>query len=269
MHFTNGSRIHGTKLLPCVTTLIAVLFAVQASADTIFTVNGVNVDSAVVDIYFEGRLGGRPPSSATPEEREALIGELRDIYLLATQSHVAELAKDPVVAAQIDLQRYAILAQTAAADFYSGVSVTEEELLEVYAEQVELSPPLQFKARHILVETQGEATDIITKLDEGGNFEQLATDNSVGPSGPNGGDLGWFSPDQMVAPFSDAVAALDDGEYTSTPVQTEFGWHVILREESRETEAPTFDSVRDNIEQVIQQNKFQAYLEQLRAAEKE
>jgi peptidyl-prolyl cis-trans isomerase C len=73
----------------------------------------------------------------------------------------------------------------------------------------------------------------------------------------------------MVAPFSDAVAALDDGEYTSTPVQTEFGWHVILREESRETEAPTFDSVRDNIEQVIQQNKFQAYLEQLRAAEKE
>jgi peptidyl-prolyl cis-trans isomerase C len=268
MYFTNGFRINGTKLMARIATLATALVAMQASADTIFTVNGINVDSAVVDIYFEGRLGGRPSNSATPEEREALIGELKDIYLLATQENVADLAKDPKVAAQIELQKHAILAQTAAADFYSKVTSTDEEIVEVYDEQIKLAPPLQFKARHILVATQGEAADIITELNEGADFEQLAMEKSTGPSGPNGGDLGWFSPDQMVGAFSDAVAVLEDGAYTSSPVQTEFGWHVILREDSRETEPPTFDSVRANIEQIVKQNKFQVYLEELRAAAK-
>lgn len=268
MYFMNGSRTAGTCLSACGLTLAAILFAGQSMADTIFTVNDVPVDSAIVDLYFEGRLGGgRPSSSATPEEREALMGELKDIYLLSTQDNVAELAKDPKVAAQIELQRHAILAQTAATDFYSKVSATEEEILALYAEQIELAPPLQFKARHILVESQGEAAEIITQLDDGADFQELAKEKSIGPSGPNGGDLDWFSPNQMVAPFSAAIETLEDGQYTPAPVQTDFGWHVILREDSRETEPPTFESVRESIEQVVQQNKFQAYLEGLREAD--
>lgn len=267
MYFKNGSRKSGTRLAACVAAILTAAIAGQASADTIFTINGVDVDSAVVDVYFEGRLGGRPNESATPEEREALIGELKDIYLLSTQDKVAELAKDPKVAAQIELQRHAILAQTAAADFYATVTASEEEVLAVYAEQVELAPPLQFKARHILVATQGEAVDLIAELDGGADFVALATEKSTGPSGPNGGDLGWFSPNQMVPPFSAAVETLEDGQYSPTPVQTDFGWHVILREDSRESEPPTFESVRPNIEQVVQQNKFQEYLEELREAD--
>lgn len=268
MYFMNGSRMPGTRLLTCGLTLAAIMFSSHSTADTIFSVNGVPVDSAVVDLYFEGRLGGgRPSSSATPEEREALMGELKDIYLLSTQDNVAELAKDPRVAAQIELQRHAILAQSAATDFYSKVSATEEEILALYAEQIELAPPLQFKARHILVESQGEAAEIVTELDDGADFEELAKEKSIGPSGPNGGDLDWFSPNQMVAPFAAAVETLEDGQYTSAPVQTDFGWHVILREDSRETEPPTFESVRENIEQAVQQNKFQAYLEELREAD--
>jgi peptidyl-prolyl cis-trans isomerase C len=268
MYSMNGSRMSGTRLIACVSLVAASMYAGQASADTIFTVNGVAVDSAVVDIYFEGRLGdGRPSSSATPEERIALMGELKDIYLLATQDNVEELAKDPVVAAQIELQRHAILAQTAASNYYTTVSASEEEILAVYDEQVQMAPPLQFKARHILVATQGEATDLISQLDGGADFVALATEKSTGPSGPNGGDLGWFSPNQMVAPFSAAIATIEDGEYTSAPVQTDFGWHVILREDSRETEAPTFESVRESIEQVVVQDKFQAYLETLREAD--
>lgn len=268
MYSMNGSRVAGTRLMACGLAFSAVLLSGHAIADTIFSVNGVPVDSAVVDLYFEGRLGGgRPSSSATPEEREVLIGELKDIYLLSTQDNVAELAKDPKVAAQIELQRHAILAQTAASDFYSTISATEEEILALYAEQIEMAPPLQFKARHILVESQGEAAEIITQLDDGADFQELAKEKSIGPSGPNGGDLDWFSPDQMVAPFSAAIETLEDGQYSPTPVQTDFGWHVILREESRETEPPTFESVRENIEQVVQQNKFQAYLEELREAD--
>ena len=132
-----------------------------------------------------------------------------------------------------------------------------------------MAPQLQFKARHILVASQGEAIDLITELDGGADFEELARDKSTGPSGPTGGDLGWFSPNQMVPPFSNAVAALEDGKYTSEPLQTQFGWHVILREESRDAEPPTLESVREVITQQVQQKKLQAYIASLRVAAKE
>ena len=265
MNLINRSRTAGTMLATFALTVTATLAGNHAAADTIFTVNGIDVDSALVDLYFENRLGGQG-ATGTPEEREVLMSELKDIYLLSSQDIVEELAKEPGAAAQLELQKRGILAQIAAANFFENATATEEELLAEYAVQIELAPPLQFKASHILVATQGEATDLVTQLDEGANFAELATEKSTGPSGPNGGDLGWFSPSQMVAAFTTAVEALEDGAYTPQPVQTEFGWHVILREASRETEAPTFESVRDNIEQVVQQRKFQEFLETLRTA---
>ena len=111
------------------------------------------------------------------------------------------------------------------------------------------------------------AIELITQLDAGASFEELAQTHSTGPSGPTGGDLGWFSPGQMVAPFSDAVAGLDNGAYTEAPVQTDFGWHVILREESRVNEPPPLDSVRDALKQSVEQTKFQQYLEGLRTSD--
>jgi peptidyl-prolyl cis-trans isomerase C len=265
MYSKNRSRCVETHLTAICLAAAALLTSNLAIAETIFTVNGITVDSAVVDIYFENRLG-QPGAQPTAEQRTALMAELRDIYLLSTQDVADELVKDPRLAAQIELQKHGARAQAVAADYISNVSVTEEEILAEYAEQIKQAPPLQFKARHILVASQGEAIDLITQLDGGADFQELAKEKSTGPSGPTGGDLGWFSPDQMVAPFSIAVAALEDGGYTSEPVQTQFGWHVILREESRESEPPTFESVRDVINQQVQQNKFQAHLETLRAA---
>jgi peptidyl-prolyl cis-trans isomerase C len=117
------------------------------------------------------------------------------------------------------------------------------------------------------VESQGEAARLIAQLDDGADFAELAIANSTGPSAPSGGDLGWFSPNQMVTPFSDAVEVLEDGAYTETAVQTEFGWHVIKREASRANEPPTLESVKEVIKQNIEQTKFQTYLEGLRAAD--
>ncbi len=134
-----------------------------------------------------------------------------------------------------------------------------------YAEQVAMAPPSQFRARHILVPTQSKAIDLIAELDSGSDFATLARDFSTGPSATDGGALSWFSPNQMVKPFSDAVAALEDGQYTSAPVQTEFGWHVILREESRTNQPPPLESVRENIKQNITQKKFEAHIIALRA----
>ena len=265
MNLIKRSRAAGTMLATFAITITATLAAGPVAADTIFTVNGIAVDSAVVDLYFENRLG-RPGPPGTTEEREVLMSELKDIYLLSTQDFVEELAKEPKAAAQLELQKRGILAQVAAANFFKNSTATEEELLAEYAVQIEMAPPLQFKASHILVATQGEATDLITQLNDGADFAELAKEKSTGPSGPNGGDLGWFSPGQMVAPFTSAVEVLEDGAYTAEPVQTDFGWHVILRETSRETEPPTFESVRDNIKQVVDQRKFQEYLDTLRSA---
>lgn len=249
-------------------TILVSVFATTAVAETVKTVNDVDIDSSVVDVYIESRTQ-RPAATATADEREAMLGELTDIYLLTTQDRAKELANDPAVKAQAELQYRALLAQSAAADFISKNPATEEEIFAEYTAQLELQPTKQYRARHILLATQDEANEAVAALDEGAEFAELAKERSTGPSGPSGGDLGWFSPEQMVKPFSDAVIALEDGQYSKEPVQTQFGWHVILREESRDNEPPPLDSVRDSVKQRIEQQKLQRYIESLRAAEAE
>ncbi|MDZ7643737.1 MAG: peptidylprolyl isomerase [Woeseiaceae bacterium] len=227
------------------------------------TVNGEPIDSSVLDFYIRSRTN-RPPAQVATEQRESLLSELTDIYLLTTQDTAKELRDDPQVAAQIELQSRGVLAQAVASQFFANTEVSEEEIQAEYESQSKVAPPQQYKARHILVETQGKAADLISQLEAGGDFQALARSESTGPSSESGGDIGWFSPDQMVKPFSDAVVGLEDGAYTKAPVQTEFGWHVILREGSREAEPPPLDSVRDQITQAVQQRKFQAHLESLR-----
>lgn len=243
---------------------LSFVFSMAVNAEPVKTVNGTDIDSAVLDVYIQNRVN-KPLEQVTAEEREAMIGELTDIYLLSTQDSAADLEDDPQVAAQIELQKRGVLAQAVASQFFAENEVSEEEVMAEYSAQVKLAPPLQYKARHILVPTQGAAADLINELDGGADFQELAKEKSTGPSAPSGGDLGWFAPNQMVAEFSDSVAALEDGAYTKEPVQTEFGWHVILREESRESEPPPLDSVRDAITQNVQQKKFQEHLDSLRA----
>jgi len=256
------SRLPGASV--ALAAIAAVILVSPAVAETVATVNGVGIDGSIVSMYLESRIQ-KPADQATPAERDAVMQELTDIYLLTTQPDAEELAKQPQIKAQIELQSRAAIAQAVATDFFAKNPATDQEILTEYELQMKSAPASQFKARHILVETQGGATDLIAQLDAGADFAELAEAHSTGPTGPAGGDLGWFSPDQMVKPFSDAVAALSDGAHTTEPVQTQFGWHVILREETRENQPPTLESVRDVIKQRVEQVKFQNYLERLRA----
>jgi peptidyl-prolyl cis-trans isomerase C len=262
MNIVKRSGTSGALVVLAATTLLG--GTSTAVAETAFTVNGVDVDSTVLNMYLESRIQ-RPADQATAEELTMITRELADIYILTTQPQAEVLAEDPRIKAQIELQGRAVLAQAVAADYLAANPASDEEILATYQEQMAVAPSLQFKARHILVETQAAAADLISQLNEGADFAELAMTHSTGPTGPNGGDLGWFAPDQMVAPFSEAVAALEDGAHTSEPVQTQFGWHVILREESRENTPPTLESVSDAIKQRIEQMKFAAYVEALRA----
>jgi peptidyl-prolyl cis-trans isomerase C len=261
------SRTLGTILASAAITMTAIA-ANSALAQGVATINGVEIQNTTYEQYLQNRLQ-KPAAEATEEEREAVKQELADIYLLTTLPRAEELAQEEPTKAQLELQYRAVLAQSVVSDWLYSNPATEEEIQEAYAAQMLLAPDFQFKARHILVETQSAAVELIAQLDEGADFAELAAENSTGPSGPSGGDLGWFAPNQMVAPFSDAVSRLRDGTYTKEPVQTEFGWHVILREESRSNEPPPIDSVRDVLKQNVEQTKFQEFLEGLRAAPQE
>lgn len=264
MNFDNGSIISGTRLAAGVTGAIASLAAGLLWAQTTANVNGAEISADVFNLYVESRAQ-KPASELTSQERDSVLDELKDIYLLTTQPRADVLAKDPRTKAQIELQTRGILAQAVAADFLASNKASDDDIATAYEEQIALAPPLEFKARHILVESQSQAISLIAELEGGADFIALAKEKSTGPSGPNGGDLGWFAPNQMVAPFSQAVASLENGAFTKTPVQTQFGWHVILREDSRDSTPPTLESVRDMVKQRVEQEKLQKYLQDLRA----
>jgi len=255
----------GKALLLASAVLLSTAACAQSGTDNAAADADPAVEAKVLELYVQNRSRGAQ-GELSAEQREQFRNEVADLYLLAEEAEAAGLDKDPEVAAQIKLQRMSTLASALAGNYLEENPPTEVELRAEYNAQVAGYQPQQYKARHILVETEDEASAVIAELDGGADFAELAKEKSTGPSGPNGGDLGWFPPDSMVKPFSDAVVALEDGNYTSEPVQTQFGWHVILREDSRETEAPSFEEVKDRLAPVVEQKKLQAYLDGLRSS---
>lgn len=156
----------------------------------------------------------------------------------------------------IENERRAYLAGVVLDDA-AAAAVTEDAIAEAYAQRYSgAEPSKEFNAAHILVETQEAAQEIKGQLDAGADFTALAKERSTGPSGPNGGELGWFSAGMMVKPFEDAVIALEPGE-VSDPVETQFGWHVIRLNETRIVEAPALDEVREELATEIQTRAVQ------------
>ena len=135
---------------------------------------------------------------------------------------------------------------------------------KLYDEQFGNYTGTEYKASHILVKTEEEASALITELAEGADFAELAKEHSTGPTGPKGGDLGWFDADQMVPAFSEAVKGMEKGAYSKEPVNTQFGWHVILLQDTREAEPPTFEEVKPQLATQLQQQAVARYVAELR-----
>ena len=266
-----SKRCSGVARTGLTSTLVATMVMVgmsHANAEAVMTFNGQSLDSELLEAYIAGRVQ-KPAAQATAQERETITKELTDVFMLSTLDLAAELEKDPDVAAQIELQRIGALARAVVGKLSADIEVSEEEILAVYAEQIKLAPGTQYKASHILVQSQGEAIEIIQELIGGADFAELAIQRSSGPSAPNGGDLPWFTPDQMPAQFAKAVAMMEDGRYTTDPVQTEFGWHVILRQGTRPAEPPTLEGARENIVAMVRSEKLRAKITELRVASSE
>ena len=181
--------------------------AQESNSDAIF-------DDAVLELLLESRLQ-KPAAQASSAERASAIEELTNIYLISSLPRALELGESSAIKVQLDLQERAILFNAFANDFLIKNQPTEQEIFNVYEDQIALNPPKEFHAHHILVDTQSEALSLVEQLQSGADFIELAKERSTGPSAPSGGDLGWFTAQAMVEPFSDAVAAMEDGTFTA------------------------------------------------------
>ncbi|MEF2552911.1 peptidylprolyl isomerase [Aurantimonas sp. A2-1-M11] len=201
-----------------------------------------------------------------PEQRKlAVLSALIDIKVLAHQAEAGNLQDDADVAAQLDFLRDRTLHNAYFAR--NGVdTITDEELKARFDKEVSAMPATEeVHARHILLKTREEAEAVIAKLDGGADFVALAKESSTGPSGPEGGDLGFFSAGQMVPEFEKAAFAMEPGSYTKEPVETQFGWHVIKVEEKREAPKPEFDTVKDQVRQVVLREKYMELVQKARS----
>lgn len=229
------------------------------------TINGAQVPESLFRRLSLDTLQ-KTADDMTPEERAAMLDRLVTFEVAAMDAERQGLNQERSIAASLELARIQILANAAVERHLEDNPPREAELRDLYEQRTANLSGTEYKARHILVETEEEAADLIAQLDAGADFAALAQEFSTGPTGPNGGDLGWFAPDRMVAPFSNAVQALEVGAHSAAPVQTQFGWHVILLEDSRDQQPPGLESMRTELTTIAQQERVQTYLESLREA---
>jgi peptidyl-prolyl cis-trans isomerase C len=200
----------------------------------------------------------------TDEERAALRKELGQLIKIANDAVAKGLDQDPLVIAEMSYARLQVLANLAVSDYLSSNIPTEDDLFALFDENIGQFTSAEFKARHILVATEEEALEIIALLDSGEDFEVLASDRSLDTgSAINGGDLGWFAPNTMVEHFANAVLAMDVGSYSQDPVVTQFGYHVILVEDSLAGVESNFEDYREEINTMYQRDLITSYLEQM------
>lgn len=233
----------------------------DSTSAAVATVNGKPVSADVWNLWIQTRTRGAS-EELTAENKDELLDELIQMYLAAEDAEKQALAKAEDLA-RMELMRMSAFADVASRPFLDGAEPTEEELKAEYEKQVAAMPKLEYSARHILVDSEAKAREMITRLDAGERFETLAEQNSSDSSAQNGGDLGWFAAARMVKPFADAVESMEKGKYSSAPVQSQFGWHVIKLEDTRDLAPPSFDDVKDQLGPLVKQERFQAYLDGL------
>ncbi len=238
-----------------------------ANAGPVAIVNGTAISRDVWNLFLKTRMSGHEDEEVTPEQQQQMLDNLIQMYVASQQAEKDGLDKGET-AARLELMKRSALADLAGQKHLQGKDPSQEELKAEYDRQIAQMPKTEYSARHILVETEELARELIASLDKGAKFETLAKEKSTDSSAEEGGDLGWFTPARMVKPFADAVQALEKGAYTKEPVQSQFGWHVIKLEDTRPLTPPPFEAVETQLKQFVQQTQFKAYVDELVASAK-
>jgi peptidyl-prolyl cis-trans isomerase C len=234
------------------------------AAPTVATVDGVTLTRPEFDIYEKNLLRNAKVQSLTPEQQNQVLDDLITMQVMAAQGEKDGLQSDPDVTANLALLHMRVLADAESQKFAKSTTPSDTDLHAEYETAVSQMDKNEYHARHILVATKEQAEQVIKKLKSGAKFEDLAKAQSTDTgSKNNGGDLGWFTTSRMVKPFADAVKNLKKGEL-SPPVQTQYGWHVIQLEDTRDAAPPPFDQVKQQLTDAAVRKKLQAYVEDLK-----
>jgi len=237
----------------------------QAKAETkvedtvIATVNGSKIMRSTLDGYLKilNKSGGKADTNTAVDD------------LVATEIAVQEAAKTdilerPDVKKALSDYKRNVLLKVWTKEKVDSFEISDDEIKKAYEDRVTKLASKEYNARHILVKTEDEAKAIIKELEGGADFAKLAKEKSTGPSGSNGGSLGWFKAQTMVPAFANAVKSMKKGEFSKEPVKTQFGYHVIKLEDSRDAKLPPLESLKPQLKRVIAQTKMMDFMKGLK-----
>lgn len=246
--------------------LFSILFLKATQAQNIPIVANVNNEDISLETMIHAMNELPPEIQSQPfmSYYEDLLERVIDIKLFAQEGKKMKLDEEPSVRAAIDFVIEKVLMQ-AFLSKYVQENIKEENLKASYNNFIaDETSREEIKASHILMDTESEAIDVINMLNDGDDFAELAKNKSTGPSGPSGGDLGWFKRGQMVPPFEKAAFSLNKNEITQRPVQTQFGWHVIKIFDKRIPEAPSYESMKSKLIQDLERKIVSKKIQDLR-----
>ena len=242
--------------------------AAPQTPGVVATVNGKPIPQSQLDVLLKERIA--QGEKDTEELRKKLREDLITREVLYQEMVKSGFEKSPGMATQADFVRENYLLQAYLQDFIKTHPVSEDMLKAEYGKiKSELENKQEYLARHILVDKEADAKDIIAQLKKGAKFDKLAMEKSKDPgSASKGGDLGWNLPSSYVKPFGEALVKLKKGQYTQAPVETQFGWHVVKLEDVRPVKVPQYEEVKVKLQQRFQQQQFDKFLADLRAKSK-
>lgn len=233
-----------------------------ANTTVLAQINGEPVTERELNQLIARQTQGQTDLPAV--QRRQFLQEMINLMLLSQAGETAGVDDNPDVSAQLQNSRRTTLAQAFVRDLTTAEPVDEARLRERYQRAYVDNPSQEYRARHILVQEKAQAEGLITRLNDGEAFADLAQQYSEDGSAEQGGDLGWFSSSDMVSAFGDAVAALETGSLTQAPVETRFGWHVIQLDDTREVATPAFSEVAEELRRRVINERIQARIDALR-----
>jgi peptidyl-prolyl cis-trans isomerase C len=251
-----------------VLTVATLAFAPAAMADSnLATVNGKAIKQSIYDyIAKDAKANGQ---KINDNVKKAITNKLIDSEIVAQEATKLGLDKKADFITREALARRELLTSAYLQDFMKKNPISDSAMKAEYKKYTTAYGAKEYKGRHILVKTEGEAKDIIAKLAKGGDFAKLAKAHSLDQSNKNkGGNLEWFSPTTMVKPFSEAAAKVKKGTVSKAPVQTQFGWHVIKIDDTRKATPQPYDKLKPNLKKKLQQMQLEKKLGALRSKAK-
>ncbi len=240
---------------------VGVVLSSTALAQNTAVVNGRPIKKSVEDAWIKQL--SQQGQKDSPELRTRVKEELVRREVLMQEAARRGLPEKADVKFQVENQRQSVLIQALMRDELEKTKLTDEQISAEYEKQKAAAPAREFKARHILVKTEDEAKKILAQLKKGEKFEELAKQSTDTGSAQRGGDLDWSAPDAYVKPFADALIKLEKGKMTETPVQTQFGFHIIRLDDIRDTQFPPLEQVKGQLTEMMQQQRIQAFVEGL------